>query len=93
MKLNICAVGCLNRRYASTNLHGIASQTTVVIIFFNTLMFTVRFVLQSGTILNKIHRAMCDDFVTAYWLCLRKWYEYFYLLKEMYVTFYGVYIY
>jgi len=60
MKLNGGAVDCLNRRYASTSLHGIASQTTVVIIFVTTLMFTARFVLQSGTILNKIDIAMCD---------------------------------
>jgi len=45
MKLNGGAVDCLNRRYASTYLHGIASQTTVVIIFVNTLMYTVKFVL------------------------------------------------
>ena len=68
---------CLNRRYASTSLHGIASQTTVVINFVNTLIFIVRFVVQSGGILNKIETAMCDDFKTAYLLCLRKWYKYF----------------
>ena len=42
MKLNGGAVDCLDRRYSSTILHGIASQTTIVIIFVNTLIFTVR---------------------------------------------------
>ena len=55
---------CLNRRFASTNLHGIASQTTVVIIFVNTLIFTVRFVMQSGTVLNKTDTPMCNDVAT-----------------------------
>ena len=63
MKLNIGAVDCLNRRYASTNLHGTTSQTTVVIISVNNLIFTVRFVVQRGTILNKTDTAMCDGFV------------------------------
>jgi len=36
---------------------------------------------------------MCDDFVTAYWLCLWKWYKYIYLLKEMYVDPHRIYIY
>jgi len=38
MKLNGGAVDCLNYRYASINLHGIASQTTVVIIFVITVL-------------------------------------------------------
>jgi len=43
MKLNVDVLDSMNRRYASTNLHGIASRTTVVFIFVNTLKFTVRF--------------------------------------------------
>jgi hypothetical protein len=65
MRLNGDAVDCLNRRYVSTNLHGIASQTTVVIIFVNTLIFTVRCVMQRGTVLNKTDTAMCDDDVAT----------------------------
>jgi hypothetical protein len=76
MKLNGGAVDCLNRGYASTSLHGIASQTTVVINFVNTSIFTVRFVVQSGRILNKIELAICEDFATAYYLCLWKLYKY-----------------
>jgi len=45
MKLKGGAVECLKGRYVSTNLHGIASQTTVVIIFVINLIFTVRFVM------------------------------------------------
>jgi hypothetical protein len=77
MKLNGGAVDCLNCRYASTNLHGIASKSTVVIIFFNALIFTVTIVVQRGTVLNKIDTAMCDDDVTVYWWCLWKWNKYF----------------
>jgi len=66
MKLDGVAVECPNRRCASTNLHGIDSETTVVLIFVNTLICTVRFVTQSGEILNKTVTAICDDFVTAY---------------------------
>ena len=65
MKLSRCTVDGRNRRCASTSLYGIASQATVVIISVNTLIFTVRFVMQSGEILNKTVTAMCDDFVTA----------------------------
>ena len=65
MKLNDDAVDCLNRRCASTSLHGNASQTKVVIISVNTLIFTVRFVVQRDTILNKTDTAMFDDFVQA----------------------------
>jgi len=42
MKLNGGAVDCLNCRYASTNLHGIASQTTVVIIFVNIVLLSLQ---------------------------------------------------
>ena len=66
MKLTGVAVDCLNRRYTSTNLHGIAPQTTVVLIFVNTLIFIVIFVTQRGTILNKTDTAMCDDLATAF---------------------------
>jgi hypothetical protein len=66
VKLNGGAVDCRNLRFASTNLYGTATQTTVVLIFVNNLIFTVRFVTQSGAILNKTDTAMCDDFVTAY---------------------------
>jgi hypothetical protein len=65
MKLNGGAVDCRNRRCASTKPHGIASQKTVVIIIVINLIFRVRFVTQSGEILNKADTAMCDDFVTA----------------------------
>jgi hypothetical protein len=44
MKLNRGAVDFLDRRYVCTSLHGIASQTTVVLSFVNSLIFTVRFV-------------------------------------------------
>jgi hypothetical protein len=66
MKLNGVAVDCVNRRCASTNLHGIASQTTAVLIFVNTLICTVRLVVHRGTNLNKTDTAMCDDFALAY---------------------------
>jgi hypothetical protein len=44
MELNGGSVDFPDRRYVSTNLHGIASQTTVVLIVVNTLKFKVRFV-------------------------------------------------
>ena len=65
MKLNSDPVEGRNRRCASTKPHGIASRTKLVIIFVINLIFTVRFVMQSGEILNKTVTAMCDDFVTA----------------------------
>jgi len=83
MNLNGGAVECFNCRYASTNLHGIASQSTVVLIFVNTLIFTVKFAVWEGTILNKTDTAMCDDFVTAYLWCLWKNCIIFYLLNEI----------
>ena len=64
MNLNSGAVVYLNRRYASTNLHGITSQTTVTF-SVNTVTLTVKFVVLRCTILNKIDTALCDDFVTA----------------------------
>ena len=74
MNLNAGAMDCVNRRYASTNLHGIASQMTVVVISVNTLIFTVRFAIWKGTIFKTTDTAICDVFATAYWLCLWKWY-------------------
>ena len=70
MNLNVGTVDCVNGQYDSTSLHGITSQMTVVITFVSTLIFTVRFIVQRDTILNKTDTAMCDDFVTVYWLCL-----------------------
>jgi len=66
MKLNSGSVNCPNRRCASTNLHGIASQTTVVLIFVNILICTVGLVVHRGTVFNKTDTAKCDDFVQAY---------------------------
>ena len=89
-KLNGGAVECLNRRYASTNLHGIASQTTVVIIFVITVIFTVRFVMQTGTILNKIDTAVCDVVATVLIglsnCCVYGNVQIFYLLNEINFT-------
>jgi hypothetical protein len=42
MKFNFGAVDFLYRRFVSSNLHGIASQTTVVLSSVNTLICTVR---------------------------------------------------
>jgi hypothetical protein len=70
MKLNSDPVEGRNRRCASTKPHGIASRTKLVIIFVNNLIFTVRFVTQSGAVLNKTDTVMCDDLVTAYLWCL-----------------------
>ena len=75
MKINVGAVDGRNRQYASTNLHGIATQKTVVIIFVNTLIFTVRFVMQRDKILNETDPAICDDLVTAFLWCLWKWFN------------------
>jgi len=66
MKLNGGAVDCPNLRYASTNLHDFTSQTTVFFIFINTLKFTVRFVVYSGTVLTKTDTVMFDNFATVY---------------------------
>jgi len=66
MKLEDVAVDCLNRRCASTNLHGIDSETTVVLSFVNTLICAVKLVVQWGTFLNETDTAMCDDFALAY---------------------------
>jgi len=54
-----------NRRCASTKPNGIASRTKLVMTIVINLIFRVRFVTQSGEILNKADTAMCDDFVTA----------------------------
>jgi len=97
MKLTGVAVDCLNRRYTSTSLHGIATQTTVVLIFVNTLIFVVIFVIQSGTNLNKKDTAMCDDFVTACIgvsvCCVYGNSIIFYLLNEIYFTSYRLCVY
>ena len=66
MQLNGGAVDSRNRRCACTNLHGIATQTTVVIKFINTLIFTIIFVMQFGAILNKADMALCDDLATSF---------------------------
>ena len=70
MKLSRCTVDGRNRRCASTSLYGIASQATVVIISVNTLIFTVRFVVQRDKFLNKTDTALCDDLATAFLWCL-----------------------
>jgi hypothetical protein len=65
MKPDGGTVDFLDRRYLSTNLHGIASQTTVVLRFSSTLICTVRFVSLERYELKKKKIAMWDDFATA----------------------------
>ena len=97
MKENGVAVDCLNRRYASTNLHGIASHKTVVKIFVNTSIFTVRFDSVDWYSINKIDTAMCDDFALASIFisncCVYGNVYMFYLLNEICVTSHRLYIY
>ena len=68
MKLNCDPVNGRNRRCVSTNLHGIASRTKLVIIFVIYFIFRVRFVTQGSEILNKAETANCDGLVTAYFV-------------------------